>query len=389
MTLALAMSRSASRASAQATSETSIDVGSLYRRLRPSFVVIRCCGERFGTGFGFGRRGRVATARHVVDCPRGLAAELADGSILGVRVVGVSDDFDLALVELEGPRAELVEPLEARTEPIDVGEDVMSVGFPVGPEEDGPHDLAVTRGVLGQRTAERLVHDALISPGSSGGPLIDRDGRVVGVSVAVPRGSSVGLAEPVEHLTALHEETPPDAADPRDPFDFAFHIGIDYELADTQPFHFLGAELALSASAFDQLVATLRAVALVRFPRTIDGGISLDGSRFSGEVDLGYRLRFDRFPLVFELAGGVSIGNDHVSATRHDVMLVDPECNPAIERCEIRVFDVTVSRDDLLVRPLLALRVALGPITLAYTVLFDVERIEATAHRISLTLGLF
>lgn len=370
--------------------EPDIDVGALYARLRPSFVVIRCMGERFGTGFGFGLRGRVATARHVVDCPRSLAAELADGSLVAVRVVAMSDTHDLALLELVGPRARLVPPLEVSTTEAAVGDDVMSVGFPVGPEGDGPHDLAVTRGVLAQRTGDRVIHDALISPGSSGGPVLDREGHVIAVSVAVPSGSSVALAVPIELLRELHRETPRDAGDPRDVFDFGLDVGVLYAFADVHPFHFIGLEVGLSASVFDQIVATLRGVALIRFPQTLEeGGVLIEGTRFAGEVDFGYRLRIDRFPLVFELAAGLSIGNERVSEARQELMLVDPSCDPAIERCAIRLFGVRTERDELLARPLLTLRVTLGPLTLAYAALFDVERVEATEHRFTLRLGIF
>lgn len=375
---------------ARAEGAEAMDAAAIYERLRPSFVVIRCMGERYGTGFGFGLRGRVATARHVVDCPRSLAVELADGSLAPVRVVAMSEDHDLALLEITGPRARVVPPIEAALREPRIGEAVLSIGFPVGPEGDGPHELAVTRGIVGQRTGGRLVHDALISPGSSGGPVLDRDGRVIGVSVAVPRGSSVALAVPIEHLLELHRTTRRDVGDPRNPFDLGLDVGLIYAFTDVHPFHFSGVEVGLSAVAFDQAVATLRGVALIRFPQTLEeGGVLIEGSRFAGELDLGYRLRFDGFPLVFEIAGGFSLGNDRVSEAHQEVMLVDPSCDPALERCAIRVFGVRTDRDHLLARPLVAARISLGPLTVSYTALFDVERIAATEHRFTLRLGIF
>lgn len=371
---------------AQATPD--IDVGRLYRELRSSFVVIRCSGERYGTGFGFGRVGRVATARHVVDCPRNLAAELEDGTVASVRVVAVSEEHDLALLELEGGAATRVPPLIASEETPPIGEQVVSVGFPVGPETDGPHELAVTRGIVAQRTANRIVHDALVSPGSSGGPVLDRGGRVVGVTFAVPRGSSVALAVPVDALLELSRTTAREAGDPRSPLRFAFDVGLDYEVADVQPFHFAGAELALSMSILDQAIVTLRAIALLRLPRT-DDGVRREGARFAAELDAGYRLRLDGFPVLFELAGGLSMGNDHVDLVRQELMLEDPSCDPATGPCAVRIVEVGTGEDHLLARPLLTLRATLGPLTLAYTVLFDVERVEATAHRVTLRLGLF
>jgi hypothetical protein len=397
MVLALVSTPAAARAqegsaisTAVAVAPGVIDAGQLYERLRPSFVVLRCAGERFGTGFGFGRAGRVATAAHVASCPRGLAAELANSAVAPVRVVALHDELDVALVEIIGPEADDVPTLAPEREPLRVGGDVMSVGFPVAGDEDVALELAVTRGVLGQRTPTRLVHDALVSPGSSGGPLLDREGRVVGVSFAVPRDSAVALAVPVEHLVELDRDTPVGATDPRSPFRLGFELGLSYELADAHPFHFAGAQASLWLSVFDQLVGTLRVVALVRFPRALfEGGELIEGNRFAGELDLGYRLRIDGVPIAFELAGGVSLANDHIVEIRQEVMLDDPGCDPTMARCPVRIFGVQRTRDEVLTRPLLALRATLGPVTLAYTVLFDVERIEATAHRITVRLGLF
>jgi hypothetical protein len=219
--------------------------------------------------------------------------------------------------------------------------------------------------------------------------VLDRAGRVVGVSFAVPRGSAVALAVPVEPLVELHRATPTNAGDPRDPFRFAFDVGLSYEVADVgQPFHFAGAQLVLSMSVFDQAIVSLRAIALLRFPQTLEDGRRLDGVRFAAELDAGYRLRLDGFPLLFELAGGISMGNDHVAEVRQELMLDDPACNPALERCGVSVFEVRATHD-VLARPLLTLRVTLGPLTLAYMVLLDIERIESTAHRVTLRLGLF
>ncbi len=378
-----------STAFAQDEPET-LDVDALYRTLRPSFVVVRCMGERFGTGFGIGRAGRIATARHVVACARGLAVELRDGTLLEVRVAAMASEHDVALLEIIGPRAAEVPPLPVREEPAVIGEEVISVGFPVGPEENGPHELAVSRGIVGQRTDDRIVHDALISPGSSGGPLLDGEGRAIGLSFAVPRGSAMALAVPISHLSRLHRVTPENASDPRDPFRFGFDVGLLYEVEDVVPFHFAGIILSLWASAFDQFVATLNAVALGRFPRTLeDGGVLVEGNRFAGELDLGYRLRIDNFPLVFELAGGISIASDHVDRTRYELSVDDPTCDPSATRCPVSLFGVRTGDTSVLARPLLTLRISLGPVMVAYTALFDVERIEATAHRVTLRVGIF
>ena len=58
-------------------------------------------------------------------------------------------------------------------------------------------------------------------------------------------------------------------------------------------------------------------------------------------------------------------------------------------RCDVRTFAVQREIDQVLSRPLATLRVMYGPLTLEYTVLFDVEHVEQTAHRVTLRLGIF
>src|SRR5262245_57224585 len=129
-----------------------------------------------------------------------------DGTRIGVRVVAVGADTDIALLELIGPRAAEIVPIPPREELLPVGGRVVSVGFPIGPEADGPHDFTVSEGILAQRTNDRLIHDAAISPGSSGGPVLDEEGRLIGLNYATPRNSSVAIAVPIEEVLELHRE---------------------------------------------------------------------------------------------------------------------------------------------------------------------------------------
>lgn len=362
-----------------------VGAGEVYQRLRSSIVVIRCLGSRWGTGFGFGRPGRVATAAHVAQCPREIVAELADGTQIGARVVAMGDPYDVALLELVGPRAAEVVPLTMRETPLPVGADVIAFGFPIGPDQDGPHDHTVSRGILGQRTREQLIHDASISPGSSGGPVLDEEGRVIGVDFAMPGGGSqVAMAVPIEHVLALHRRTPAHASDPRDPFEIGVELGIDYAGSEGFESNFLGAEIVGWVSAFDQLVGTVRGLILGRLPNLEDEGTILSGFRWAAEVDLAYRLRIDALPLAFEPNAGFSLGFDHLTRQTEEIMLVDPACDPAMEACAVRRSMSITESDAWLPRPLIGLRIVFGPFVLGYTALFDVERIERSEHRFTL-----
>lgn len=184
-----------------------LDLGSaasaeVVRRAREITVRIRTLGcDRLGVGSGFVLPGGlVVTNRHVVGRPRSVSVNTWDGVSIDAEVDGIATDADLAVLRLVGepdlPVAEL------RTTPVRLGEAIIVVGYPGG----GPS--TVTTGavvgvqdvdVLGAVTEVILV-DAPIRPGNSGGPLLDADGRVVGVVFALDRAAGVGLVVPVAAL---------------------------------------------------------------------------------------------------------------------------------------------------------------------------------------------
>ncbi len=177
-----------------------VAASSLERRAQEVTVRVRSLGcEQFGLGSGFVLPGGVVvTNRHVVDRPREVTINTWDGRSFPVGVVGVATDSDLALLQLEDdvdlPVAEL------RTTAVAAGEEVLVVGYPGG----GAAEVATGRilgsvdgTVLGE-PAEVLRIEVSVTQGSSGGPVFDRSGRVVGVVFAIEVDAGVGLAVPVE-----------------------------------------------------------------------------------------------------------------------------------------------------------------------------------------------
>jgi S1-C subfamily serine protease len=179
-------------------------VTSVARRAQEVTVRIRALGcEQLGIGSGFVLPGGIiVTNRHVVGEPREVTVNTWDGRRFDAEVTGIALDSDLAILriaeEVDLPVAEL------RTTPVERGEPVVVVGYPEG----GP--ATVTTGqVVGLVSGELLGEpadviriDAEIRPGNSGGPVLDQDGRVIGIVFAHEPDAGTGLAVPVETLIA-------------------------------------------------------------------------------------------------------------------------------------------------------------------------------------------
>ncbi|MEX2324541.1 MAG: serine protease, partial [Nitriliruptoraceae bacterium] len=174
----------------------------IVRRAEQITVRIRTLGCRqFGIGSGFVLPGGiVVTNRHVVDEPRSVTVNTWDGQTLEASVEGVAVDSDLAILRLQD---DIVLPVaELRDEPVRRDEPIVVVGYPGG----GP--ATVTTGkVVGLVSGEMLGEpadviriDAEIRQGNSGGPVLDQQGRVVGVVFALEAERGTGLAVPVATL---------------------------------------------------------------------------------------------------------------------------------------------------------------------------------------------
>lgn len=153
-----------------------------------------------GSGFVWDRQGHVVTNFHVVDGAEQVEVALADHTHWRARLVGIAPEKDLAVLRIDAP-AERLEPLPvADSTRVRVGQTVLAVGNPFG------FDHTLTTGIVsalgrtvdspsGVRIHDVIQTDAAINPGSSGGPLIDSRGRLVGVNTAIytTSGASAGV----------------------------------------------------------------------------------------------------------------------------------------------------------------------------------------------------
>lgn len=189
-----------------------LELPELTRQTKPAVVrlsVRDAAGAERGSGSGFfvTANGAVVTNHHVIAGARSIVVTLADGRELEVAGVRARDvDHDVALVQVDGgadasfPHLPLGDAAGLRE-----GDRVAVIGSPLGLAGSISEGIySTTRVSVGGRDGPWLQITAAISPGSSGSPVLDAHGRVVGVAVAsMIGGQNVNLAVPASFVEAL------------------------------------------------------------------------------------------------------------------------------------------------------------------------------------------
>ncbi|MFE5603774.1 trypsin-like peptidase domain-containing protein [Streptomyces coelicoflavus] len=185
-------------------------VAGIAARALPSVVTLHVSGSGAagtGTGFVLDDRGHILTNNHVVE-PAGSDGEITvtfnSGDTAQATVVGRDSGYDLAVVKVKGVSGLTPMPL-GNSDNVRVGDPVVAIG--------APFDLAgtVTSGIISAKErpitaggeegdgsdvsyVDALQTDAPINPGNSGGPLLDAQGRAIGINSAI-RSADTGGAE--------------------------------------------------------------------------------------------------------------------------------------------------------------------------------------------------
>jgi hypothetical protein len=174
----------------------------IAKRATPAIVTIRA-PEAMGTGFVVDERGVVATSLHVVAGATELMVVLPDKTEHEVtRVLGIDEEHDLVLLEI--PTGKKLPTLSlGDSKSVHPGDPVVAIGHPLGLEDTVSNGLvSAIREV--DPTFTVLQISAPIAPGSSGGPLLDEHGDVIGIAAAViTEGQNLNLAIPVQYLKVL------------------------------------------------------------------------------------------------------------------------------------------------------------------------------------------
>ncbi|MCE9572791.1 MAG: S1C family serine protease [Deltaproteobacteria bacterium] len=176
----------------------------IVTRSKPAIVRIEAGGERIGTGFALDPSGVIATNLHVVAGAREIVVEMLDGTKYEVKRIDAIDlDRDLALIDIDPPKPVPVIAL-GDSDQVAAGDPVIAIGNPMGVLEYSVSDgLISSVRVLSERLTVLQI-SAPISQGSSGGPLFNASGEVIGVSTAIlSGGQNLNFGVPGNYLKAM------------------------------------------------------------------------------------------------------------------------------------------------------------------------------------------
>ena len=150
-----------------------------------------------GSGFVVSKDGYVVTNNHVIDGADEIYVKFSNGREYRTKLVGTSPEVDIAVLKIDSN--ETFKPLEfANSDQVQIGQWSIAFGNPLGLNDSMTVGIvsAAGRSSLGIEEIENFIQtDAAINQGNSGGPLIDINGKVIGVNTAIlsTSGGSVGL----------------------------------------------------------------------------------------------------------------------------------------------------------------------------------------------------
>ncbi|PYM68254.1 MAG: peptidase [Candidatus Rokuibacteriota bacterium] len=153
-----------------------------------------------GSGVLVDPRGYVLTNNHVIENAQDITVRLSDGRKFTAKLVGRDPKTDLAVLKVEAPA-----PLPAAelgdSDHLRVGQWAIAIGNPFGLDRTVTVGIisATARNRVGVATYENFIQtDASINPGNSGGPLLNLDGKVIGINTAiVAAGQGIGFSIPI------------------------------------------------------------------------------------------------------------------------------------------------------------------------------------------------
>jgi serine protease Do len=164
----------------------------IVHALRDVVVQVRCGGLGMGTGITWGNSGLVITSAHVVLPSVAVEVEY-DGRWRPARLLACERSYDIALLacaDARGPLLDIRDPESLRS-----GELVFAHGHPLGVRD--ALAMGVLHGVARNRNGREprwIMADVRLAPGNSGGPLVDADGKLLGINSMVVNG--MGFAVP-------------------------------------------------------------------------------------------------------------------------------------------------------------------------------------------------
>jgi len=171
--------------------------------------------EALGSGFVIDKAGHIITNYHVVEGARSVDVSFSSNESMRARVVGVDPSTDIAVLQVDAHSRALTPLVPGNSDSVRVGDSVVAIGNPFGLER------TVTTGIVSalQRVIQApnsysidhvIQTDAALNKGNSGGPLLDAEGRVIGVNSQIQSGSGgnvgIGFAVPINTVRTVEAQ---------------------------------------------------------------------------------------------------------------------------------------------------------------------------------------
>jgi S1-C subfamily serine protease len=177
--------------------KTSSDFSGIIKQTVNSVVTIKTNTAQ-GTGFIISKEGYVVTNAHVLSGGIFANAITAQKESIPMKLIGYNQKLDIALLKIT-PQDSSLEFILSKD--VEIGEKVIAIGNPLG------LSFSVSEGIVSAKDRPGINQipgyiqtDAALNPGNSGGPLINDDGKVVGINNFKAQGENIGFALQSEHI---------------------------------------------------------------------------------------------------------------------------------------------------------------------------------------------
>jgi serine protease Do len=167
--------------------------------------------QALGSGFIWSSDGIIVTNNHVVEGASRITVNFQDGSQVAAKLIGVDPDSDLAVLRVDSKNL-IAAPIGTSSDLL-IGESVVAVGNPFGLSGTVTTGVvsalgrSVTSKEAGRTFTDFIQTDASINPGNSGGPLLNIEGKVIGINTAIyAQAQGIGFAIPVDRAKKVIQD---------------------------------------------------------------------------------------------------------------------------------------------------------------------------------------
>ncbi len=287
-----------------------MDIEQMYEKYGAGVVRVEH-SSGLGSGFVFDKEGHILTNAHVVDGAQGtISVSFSNNEKVEAKVIGVDNATDVAVLKVDLPASALtVIPLGSSAD-LEVGAEVVAIGNPFG------QDRTVTSGIISAMARQikapngfaingAIQTDAAINHGNSGGPLLDMNGRVIGINSQIDTGGTgngnvgIGFAVPVDLVKRVASELMATGK--------AQHAWLGVQLTDVDPT--LASQVKIGSDYGAMIASVTPGSPAAKAGLTgATGQVTIKGTTYAIGGDVVVEINGDKIENVADLQAVVSAG---------------------------------------------------------------------------------